>query len=72
MAVIIVENEIKKEILKIIKKEPVWLSEIYRELIKRGYKPTWANFLEIIKELEEEKTIKSEVKGPMKFVWCEK
>jgi hypothetical protein len=64
-------EEIKKEILKIVNKEPVWLSEIYRKLIKRNYKLTWSNFLEIIKELEKEKLIKSEIKGSMKFVWCE-
>ena len=59
----------KKRILEIVSAaKSIWLSEIYRNLIREGYDVSWPQFLQTIGELEEAKRIKIMKRGNMKFV----
>ena len=61
------DDNVRKEIKKLAKKE-IWLSQLYRELIRKGISIPWPKFLDILDEMENSGEICLIQKGNMKFI----
>lgn len=63
-------KDFEEEIIKIIKSSfnPVWISELQRELIRRGYDISTPKLSNILKSMEERELITTETMGVNKII----
>ena len=59
---------IKQEVLSVLKDEEIWINELYRRLIKRGYSCSISTVYSVVKELEREKKIRIRKIGNLSLI----